>query len=226
MSSESDTTPSSSSHASPTETFIQKLKNDTLYQKVLELLYWRDKVDSALVFLILNIFYYLITYGEYTVLTLFTYVLLLFHATVIVVVSLSYFWDHCNHQELKNPLTTRIDRKKIQISKKHLDHHVDLFVDFVNFALDRFTYIFFVENLLDSLKYAVYIYLLSWLGELLSGIMLIFLVTLFAFLWPRVYEEKNKEIERFHNLMHNRIEPHLTFVQHKIDDFKKHFKTE
>jgi len=214
----------SESASSPSD-FLQKLKKDSVYQKVSDILHWRDKIESALVFFILNFFYFLITFGEYTVLTLICYLLLAFLVPLILIVGLTALHAHITKQPSQNPLTSRgVSRRDIKINRIHFEHHIDLFVDFINFSLERFTAVLFVESLPHSLKFAFYFWLLTIVGSLFSGVTVLFFLTLYAFVWPRLYEEKNKEIDKFHHMVQEHIEPRLHLLHRHLNHNKTTLK--
>lgn len=39
--------------------------------------------------------------------------------------------------------------------------------------------------------------MISWVGSWFSGLTILYLITLVAFVWPRLYEEKHAEIDHF-----------------------------
>ena len=66
-------------------------------------MHWNDPVQSALVFGIGNFFFFLITYGEYSVLTLFSYLALALIFVCGGYVYVTMLRAHFNKEKAENP---------------------------------------------------------------------------------------------------------------------------
>ena len=71
--------------------------------EVSALVHWNDPVQSALVFGIGNFFFFLITYGEYSVLTLFSYLALALIFVCGGYVYVTMLRAHFNKEKAENP---------------------------------------------------------------------------------------------------------------------------
>jgi len=181
------------------QTYIGIIKANPAYNEVSQIFYWRDPVKSGLLFGILNFSYFLITYGEYSVLTLVSY-LLLSLLTVCVgyanFVVLKASWLQGKHAE--NPFKDRFKDAKFHVSAEFVQTHLNTIVDTINLTIDNFRDVFYGTNLVLSLKWIGLFYLAATFGKIFSGETLLYLVGLGFFVWPRLYEEKQKEIDQLY----------------------------
>jgi len=177
------------------------LRKNPAYHDVSQIFYWRDPVKSGLLFGIFNFFFFLISWGEYTVVTLVCYLLLALLVVCVIYanyVVLKASWLQGQHAE--NPFKERFKDVKFHMSKETAQKHLDTIVDLVNLTIDTYRDVFYATNLLLSLKYIGYFYLLATIGEWFSGEALIYFTLLGFFVWPRLYEEKQKEIDHFYGI--------------------------
>eukprot|EP01116_Phalansterium_solitarium_P022637 TRINITY_DN754_c0_g1_i1.p3 TRINITY_DN754_c0_g1~~TRINITY_DN754_c0_g1_i1.p3 ORF type:complete len:295 (+),score=50.36 TRINITY_DN754_c0_g1_i1:67-885(+) len=187
-------------HVTPTETkkkcIISVLQANPFYPKVSALVHWRDPVKSGLVFGIITCSYILLGWFDYTVLTLISYLLFALLAVCFGYAQFVHFratWVQGRVAE--NPFVQNFKGVDFHVSKEVATHHLNTVLDIVNLSVDRFTEVFFITNTILALKYLAYFYVLASIGEWFSGLTLAYLVVLIAFVWPRTYEEKKKEID-------------------------------
>uniref|UniRef100_A0A672LFU4 Reticulon n=1 Tax=Sinocyclocheilus grahami TaxID=75366 RepID=A0A672LFU4_SINGR len=69
--------------------------------------------------------------------------------------------------------------------------HVDVCLTHVNHVLKQMSRLFLVEDLVDSLKLAVVMWLLTYVGAVFNGITILILADILLFSVPPIYE-KNK----------------------------------
>ncbi len=142
---------------------------------VSQIFHWRDPVKSGLLFGIFNLFFFLLTWGEYTVVTLESYLLLallsvcLGYANYVV---LKAAWIQGKH--IENPfkyVTTlltiilifkreRFKNAKFHVSKETVSKHLDTILDLINLTIDNFRDIFYCTNNFVSLQVFITNYLL------------------------------------------------------------------
>lgn len=178
--------------------FFAILKENPLYPKVSEVVHWRDPVRSGLIFGIINFFYFLVTYGDYTFLTITSYLLLVllgacFGYSNYVVLKASWLQG----KQVPNPFVSLFENRDFRITRQDAEPHFKTVLDLVNAVVQRFREVFFCTNVLLSLKYAAAFWFSAVLGKWFSEITLLYLVALGAFAWPRLYEEKHTEIDQY-----------------------------
>merc|ERR1712053_21762 len=65
----------------------------------------------------------------------------------------------------------------------------------LNSVLSKLKSVLLVENVLESLKFAVAMYLLTYIGAIMNGLTIITLAWIGAFSLPRVYRDNQKQID-------------------------------
>jgi len=204
-------------HKKDLQTVFDIIKKDPVYPDVVQVVYWRDPIKSGIIFGILNFVYFLLTIAEYSVVTIISYLLLSFLAVAFgysqyVVLKASWLQG----KKVENPFVERFKDETFHISKKAAEQHLDTAVDLLNLLIGRIRDALFCVDLVYSLKFAFRVYLLATLGNWFSGYTLAYLVTLVAFIWPRLYEEKQKEIDHFYGLAVAQIKTYVELGLSKL----------
>jgi hypothetical protein len=183
------------------KTYIQIIMSNPLYSDVSKVLHWRDPVKTGLLFGIFNFFFFLQTWADYSFVTIISYLLLTllcicFGYSNYVVLKASWIQG----QQVENPFKERFKDAKFHVSRKTAEEHLVTVLDIVNLTIDNLRDIFYCTDNFLSLRFLVYFYVGAMIGDWFSGATLVYLVTLGFFIWPRLYEEKQKEIDHFKKL--------------------------
>jgi len=200
------------------KTFVNIVKSNRFYEQVAQIFYWRDAIKSGLVFGIVNFFYFLVTWGDYSVLTLVSYVLLTFLIPAFAYVHITslrarYFQGVTN---VDNPLKAKLGARDFHIRKEDAEQIMHTILELSNLSFDTLKEIILVYNSFTTIKYGLAFYFLSILGNWVSGTTLVYLVLLGFFIWPRLYQEKQKEIDALYATAHKQAHNYLQLVLSKI----------
>eukprot|EP01114_Cavostelium_apophysatum_P024188 TRINITY_DN93_c0_g1_i1.p1 TRINITY_DN93_c0_g1~~TRINITY_DN93_c0_g1_i1.p1 ORF type:complete len:277 (+),score=55.38 TRINITY_DN93_c0_g1_i1:119-949(+) len=192
---------SQSKEVEAARSYVSILKSDPLYGEVQKILLWRDPVKTGLLFGIFNFFFFLSTWAEYSFVTIVSYLLLTllcicFGYSNYVVQKATWFQG----KRVENPFTERFKDAKFHVSRETVDKHLTTVLDLTNTTIDKFRDVFYCNDNFLSLRFAAYFYLAATIGNWFSGATLVYLVSLGAFVWPRLYEEKQKEIDQFYGI--------------------------
>jgi hypothetical protein len=160
------------------------LQSHPWYQSVHSTLYWHDPVKSGLSFAIGNLFFFLMTYGEYSLLTLTTTVFL------FVLVGVGGYLRF--KREIPDQFNTPHDFEK---SRQYITQHVETLVKLVEAARASVTEYLYFTDFSQSAKAGLVAFFLRTLGTFFSDLSLLYFVFLVAFIWPRLYAEKHNEID-------------------------------
>jgi len=183
------------------KTYVSILKSNPLYSEASKVFHWRDPVRTGLLFGIFNFFFFLWTWGEYSFITIVSYLLLttlsicLGYANYVV---LKASW--LQGKRVENPFTERFKDANFHVSKEAAEQHLSTVLDISNHTIDHLRDVFFCTDNFLSLKFAGYFYLGAMLGNWFSGATILYLAILAFFVWPRLYEEKQKEIDQFYGI--------------------------
>jgi len=201
----------------PPKNFLSIAKSSPYYNDLSKLFHWRDPVKSGLLFGILNFFFLLIGYGEYTVITLVSYTLL---ALLVVCfgfvnyVILKGRW--IDGKKVPNPFVTKFKSSTFHVSRSTLVQHVDTVLDLINLTIDLFREVYYCTNIVLTAQFAAALYGVALVGKCFGGATLIYLVLLGFFVWPRLYEEKQQEIDHFSALALQQADVYLQLALSKI----------
>jgi len=193
------------------------LKANPLYPNVSAILHWRDPVKSGLLFGILNLFYILVAWCDYSVITLVSYSLL-----TLLVVCLSYVLfvvqkaRFLQGRTVANPFQERWGAGNFRISRATAEQHLDTVVELINSEVECAQEVFYCTNLVRSLQYVGVFYLAAVVGNWFSGWTLTELAVIAAFVWPRTYEMKKKEIDQLYALAQQKFNVYLELVLSKL----------
>mmetsp|Transcript_46774 Transcript_46774/g.117873 ORF Transcript_46774/g.117873 Transcript_46774/m.117873 type:complete len:243 (+) Transcript_46774:82-810(+) len=174
---------------------ISRATKSAAYQKVSDILHWRDVIESGLVFLIANMFFYLITVGGYTVVTLISYQLLSYMFCCAVYVGAFKAKNRKAETPVGNPLADRFKGHRFEIDKAAVDEYVNLGIDALNVFIVHLKSAVLCYNIVDTIKYIVILWFVSVIGGWFSGVFFAWLFVLVSFVWPRLYEEKQQQID-------------------------------
>lgn len=200
-----------------TKTYASILRANPLYPEAEKIVHWRDPIKSGLLFGIFNFFYFLITFGEYSFLTLVSYLLLAllsvcFGYVNYVVLRASWFQG----KRVDNPLKERFRNANFHVSKNTAEQHLQTVVDLINTTIDKCRDAFYVSNNIATLKVAAYLYAFAVLGKWFNDSTLLYLAVLGLFIWPRLYEEKQKEIDQVYALAVAEISKYYQLALSKV----------
>jgi len=201
----------------PVKTYLAIISSDPLYDEASKIVHWRDPVKTGLLFGIFNFFFFLSTFAEYSLLTIFSYLLLTL---------LSICFGYSNYVVLKaswlqgkrvdNPFKERFKDATFHVSRQTAEQHLATILDLVNLTIDNLREVFYCTDTLLSLKFALYFYLGATVGNWFSGPTLLYLGMLFSFVWFRLYEEKQKEIDQFYNIAKSQTNAYLQLAISKL----------
>lgn len=197
------------------------ISSNPLHSEGSYILHWRDPVRTGLLFGILNFFYFLITYGDYSVLTLISYC-----ALAILVAAFAYangtilYGKYIQGLVVENPLSARWSDAE-PVPRYVAEKHLDSLLNFVNAVREVARDVFYCNFPILSLKFAGLFFLLSLFGKWFSGFTLAYIAVLISFVWPRLYEEKRKEIDHFAKIANDQIETYTQLALSKIPKMDK-----
>ncbi|XP_072540125.1 reticulon-4a isoform X1 [Salminus brasiliensis] len=115
--------------------------------------------------------------------------------------------------------------------KMYLEQDIAISADIVHkyseLALVRFNTmvkelrrLFLVEDLVDSLKFAVLMWILTYVGGFFNGLTLIIIAYVAVFTWPVIYEKHQVQIDHYYELVNNQVKDVMKKIQAKIPGAK------
>jgi len=178
------------SPAAAAQAAFELLKKHPFALKVNELAYWKQPVYSAEWLASLSLTFYLLTFGEYTILTLSSYVLILLLVSAFLYTRLAPY--------LKSDTTPFIDTLNstvLSFNEETIHEHVAILSEL--YGIIRSLVISSLQcGTLAALQVAAIFFVVAQFGKLFSGLSLLWLITIVAFTAPKIYQEKHAEIDR------------------------------
>ncbi|XP_056606370.1 reticulon-4a isoform X2 [Triplophysa dalaica] len=186
-------------------------------ERVEDLLYWRDVQRTGVVFgasLLL-----LLSLSACSVISVASYVAL---ALLSVTISFRIYkgvLQAVQKSEDGHPFKMYLD-KDIAIPTEMIQKYSDMGLMRVNTVIKELRRLFLVEDLVDSLKFAVLMWILTYVGACFNGLTIIILGLISVFSWPIIYEKHQAQIDHYYGLVNKQIKDIVAKVQAKIPGSK------
>ncbi|GAA6100855.1 reticulon-3 isoform X1 [Tachysurus ichikawai] len=169
---------------------------------VYDLVYWRDPKKSGLVFGISLLL--LLSLAAFSVISIISYMLL---ALLCVTISFRVYKSVIQAVQKSSdghPFKELME-KDVSLAPETFHKHVDSCLTYINRALKQMCRLFLVEDLVDSLKLAVVMWLMTYVGAVFNGITILILVDILAFTVPPLYEKYKTQIDRYIDLVRTQV---------------------
>eukprot|EP01111_Echinosteliopsis_oligospora_P005266 TRINITY_DN1852_c0_g2_i1.p1 TRINITY_DN1852_c0_g2~~TRINITY_DN1852_c0_g2_i1.p1 ORF type:complete len:306 (+),score=111.26 TRINITY_DN1852_c0_g2_i1:95-1012(+) len=189
---------------------LKALKASPIFYDVSKIVHWEDQVRSGLVFGIINFSYFLLSYGNYSVVTLFSYCALALLISAFAYSNGIMMWGrYVQGIPVENPLAARFADSRWGLSKQMVERHVACVTALANALLGIFRDVFYIRYPLLSIKFAAIFYAASQIGKIFSGFALVYLIIVVAFIWPRLYNERKEQIDKYYHLVHDQASKYI-----------------
>lgn len=195
--------------------------NLTLNSQVVDLLYWRDVKTTGVVFgaaLLL-----LLSLMVCSIVSVCSYIGLALLSVTICFRIYKGILQAIQKSDEGHPFKQYLDQE-VALSEDMVHKYSDLALAKLNKAIGELRRLFLVEDLVDSIKFAVFMWILTYVGALFNGLTLLILVLIGAFSCPIVYEKHQAQIDHYLALVNNQIKDIVGKIQAKVPGMKR--KTE
>nr|XP_055026616.1 reticulon-4b isoform X1 [Misgurnus anguillicaudatus]XP_055026617.1 reticulon-4b isoform X1 [Misgurnus anguillicaudatus]XP_055026618.1 reticulon-4b isoform X1 [Misgurnus anguillicaudatus] len=185
---------------------------------VLDLLYWRNLRSSAVVFgssLLL-----LLSISTCSIITVITYMTLALLSVTVSIRIYKGILQAILKSDEGHPFKQYLD-KDVGLSKDLVQKYSDMALGQINSGLIELRHLFLVEDLVDSLKFAVFLWIMTYVGAVFNGLTLLILGLIGAFSCPVIYEKHQTEIDQYISMVKNQIKDILGKIQAKVPGMKK-----
>ncbi|XP_060773137.1 reticulon-4b isoform X4 [Neoarius graeffei] len=187
-------------------------------KQVVELLYWRDVKNSGIVFgasLLL-----LLSLSVCSIISVLSYVAL---ALLSVTISFRIYkgvLQAIQKSDEGHPFKLYLEQD-VSLPDEVVRKYSDIALGRINTAINELRRLFLVEDLVDSLKFAVLMWILTYVGALFNGLTLLILGLVAMFTFPVVYEKHQAQIDHYIALVRNQVKDIVGKIQAKIPGAKK-----
>ncbi|GAA6083444.1 protein phosphatase 1 regulatory subunit 21 [Tachysurus ichikawai] len=169
---------------------------------VVELLYWRDLKNSGIVFgasLLL-----LLSLSVCSIISVLSYVALAFLSVTISFRIYKGVLQAIQKSDEGHPFKLYLEQE-VSLPEDVVRKYSDVVLGRVNTAINELRRLFLVEDLVDSLKFAVLMWILTYVGALFNGLTLLILGLVAMFTCPVVYEKHQAQIDHYVALVRNQV---------------------
>lgn len=177
-------------------------KPDRLHPKVESLIYWRDTKKSGVVFGAgLAI---LLAISFFSVISVFAYVALLGLFGTISFRIYKNVLQAVQKTSEGHPFKEYLDFE-LALPQEKVQEVATVGVAHINAFLAELRRLFLVEDLIDSIKFGLLLWCLTYLGSWFNGMTLVILAFVALFTLPKVYETNKQSIDTYLDIVRSKI---------------------
>ncbi|XP_052275951.1 reticulon-4-like isoform X2 [Dreissena polymorpha] len=195
----------------------------TAIEEVLQLIYWRDVKRTGLVFG--SMVCVLLSLMCCTILSVLAYLSL---AVLTVTLSFRVYKNVMQAVQKTNdghPFKSLLEMD-LEVKEEMVESAASKIADNVNSLSRELRRLFLVEDYVDSIKFALLMWLMTYVGSWFNGMTLVILAVVAIFTIPKVYETYQGPIDQNVNLVRNQLNNIMAQVSSKIPFPKAKAKTQ
>lgn len=185
---------------------------------VKDILLWRDIKVSAIVFV--SGFVLLVCLTQFSVVSVITNIALICLAPMLALRLLLTARSAVSKSEFEHPLKVYLS-KDIQVPKEKADLVGEKVAEVTVSITTKLRNLFLVDDLSDSLKLLVVLYILSYIALWFSGITLSFIGFIGAFIVPKIYDMYQTEIDSCMRKIKSAVDEVLQKITTKVPATKQ-----
>lgn len=199
---------------SPSAIFSAELSKTS----VVDLLYWRDIKKTGVVFG--ASLFLLLSLTVFSIVSVTAYIAL---ALLSVTISFRIYKgviQAIQKSDEGHPFRAFLD-SEVAISEELIQKYSNSTLGHVNCAIKELRRLFLVDDLVDSLKFAVLMWVFTYVGALFNGLTLLILALISLFSVPVIYERHQTQIDHYLGLANKNIKDAMAKIQAKIPGLKR-----
>ncbi|XP_057238139.1 reticulon-4 isoform X2 [Malurus melanocephalus] len=188
---------------------------------VVDLLYWRDIKKTGVVFG--ASLFLLLSLTVFSIVSVTAYIAL---ALLSVTISFRIYKgviQAIQKSDEGHPFRAYLD-SDVAVSEELIQKYSNVVLGHVNGTVRELRRLFLVDDLVDSLKFAVLMWVFTYVGALFNGLTLLILALISLFSVPVIYERHQAQIDHYLGLVNTNIKDAMAKIQAKIPGLKR--KTE
>uniref|UniRef100_UPI0037E9A2C5 reticulon-4a isoform X4 n=1 Tax=Semicossyphus pulcher TaxID=241346 RepID=UPI0037E9A2C5 len=185
---------------------------------VVDLLYWRDVKTTGVVFgaaLLL-----LLSLMVCSIVSVCSYIGLALLSVTICFRIYKGILQAIQKSDEGHPFKQFLDQE-VALSEDMVHKYSDMVLAKLNKIIGELRRLFLVEDLVDSIKFAVLMWILTYVGGLFNGLTLLILCLVGAFSCPIVYEKHQAQIDHYLALVNNQVKDVVGKIQAKVPGMKR-----
>lgn len=187
-------------------------------QKAMDLLYWRNVKQSGAVFSSALLLLFSLT--QFSVVSVAAYLALAALSATISFRIYKSVLQAVQKTDEGHPFKAYLEIE-ITLSQDQISKYADKILLYANTCMKELRRLFLVQDLVDSLKFAVLMWLLTYVGALFNGLTLLILAVVSMFTMPVVYEKHQVQIDQYVGLIRTQVNGVVGKIQAKIPGAKR-----
>uniref|UniRef100_A0A2R9C2T5 Reticulon n=1 Tax=Pan paniscus TaxID=9597 RepID=A0A2R9C2T5_PANPA len=168
----------------------------------IDLLYWRDIKQTGIVFGSFLLLLFSLT--QFSVVSVVAYLALAALSATISFRIYKSVLQAVQKTDEGHPFKAYLELE-ITLSQEQIQKYTDCLQFYVNSTLKELRRLFLVQDLVDSLKFAVLMWLLTYVGALFNGLTLLLMAVVSMFTLPVVYVKHQAQIDQYLGLVRTHI---------------------
>ncbi|XP_029608352.1 reticulon-4 isoform X6 [Salmo trutta] len=185
---------------------------------LVELLYWRDVKTSGVVFgASLSL---LLSLTLCSIVSVSSYIGLALLSVTICFRIYKGILQAIQKSDEGHPFKLYLDQD-VALSEETVHKYSDCVLTRFNTTVTELRRLFLVEDLVDSLKFAVLMWILTYVGALFNGLTLFILGLVGMFSCPIVYEKYKVQIDHYVGMANKQVKDIIATVQAKVPGLKR-----
>ncbi|XP_041646031.1 reticulon-4-like isoform X1 [Cheilinus undulatus] len=188
---------------------------------VVDLLYWRDVKTTGVVFGASMLL--LLSLMVCSIVSVCSYIGLALLSVTICFRIYKGILQAIQKSDEGHPFKQFLDQE-VALSEDMVHKYSDIILAKLNKTISELRRLFLVEDLVDSIKFAVLMWILTYVGALFNGLTILILALIGAFSCPIIYEKHQTQIDHYLALVNNQVKDVVGKIQAKVPGMKR--KTE
>ncbi|XP_052054087.1 reticulon-4 isoform X5 [Apodemus sylvaticus] len=185
---------------------------------VVDLLYWRDIKKTGVVFG--ASLFLLLSLTVFSIVSVTAYIAL---ALLSVTISFRIYKgviQAIQKSDEGHPFRAYLE-SEVAVSEELVQKYSNSALGHVNSTIKELRRLFLVDDLVDSLKFAVLMWVCTYIGALFNGLTLLILALISLFSIPVIYERHQVQIDHYLGLANKSIKDAVSKIQAKIPGLKR-----
>ncbi|KAF3844872.1 hypothetical protein F7725_008035 [Dissostichus mawsoni] len=184
----------------------------------IDLLYWRNVKQSGAVFS--SVLLLLFSLTQFSMVSVGAYLALAALSASISFRIYKSVLQAVQKTDEGHPFKSYLEME-IALSQDQISKYADKILLYSNTCMKELRRLFLVQDLIDSLKFAVLMWLLTYVGALFNGLTLLILAVVSMFTMPVVYEKHQAQIDQYVGLIRTQVNSVVGKIQAKIPGAKR-----
>ncbi|CAJ0960810.1 unnamed protein product, partial [Mesorhabditis belari] len=187
-------------------------------KEVLDLIYWRDPKKSGIALALTLIALFIL--AKYPILSVVTYTSLLVLAGTLGFRIFKAVEAQIKKTEQANPFQPLLDTE-LSLPQEKVHEQVDVLVEHGQLLATQTRRLFLVESIVDSVKFGLFLWALTYISAWFSGFGLLIVFVLGVFSIPKFYEVYQEPIDQHLSVIKGHIDNVTNIVEEKLPFLKR-----